>query len=110
MARLPWGSPPSTQTTSHALFASVTAIGSHHQVTSTLAELHATIDVGVRQRKAALQAAAVSLEFWAAALRREKGIYYTMNKLSEDASKNVGRRSRGWVFLFKETCVRGHRL
>ncbi|KAL4443611.1 hypothetical protein ABPG75_011348 [Micractinium tetrahymenae] len=59
------------------------------EVNSRLRELHTTLEAGDRLREGVLQAVALNLEAWSIQVRREKGIYHTMNKLSVDVTRKV---------------------
>ena len=44
---------------------------------------------GERQRDVALQGIALNLEAWSIQVKREKGVYYTLNKFSVDVTRKV---------------------
>lgn len=66
------------------------------EVNARLRELHTTLDAGERLRENALRGAAAELEGWTRRVRREKGIYHTLNKLSIDVTRKV-LMAEAWV-------------
>ncbi len=44
---------------------------------------------GERQRDTVLQSIALNLESWSIQVKREKGVYYTLNKFSVDVTRKV---------------------
>ncbi|EFN56991.1 hypothetical protein CHLNCDRAFT_34870 [Chlorella variabilis] len=59
------------------------------EVNGRLRELHTTLEAGDRLREGVLQAIALNLDAWSVQVRREKGIYHTLNKLSVDVTRKV---------------------
>ncbi|KAL4446730.1 hypothetical protein ABPG77_007974 [Micractinium sp. CCAP 211/92] len=59
------------------------------EVNGRLRELHTTLEAGDRLREGVLQAISLNLEAWSIQVRREKGIYHTLNKLSVDVTRKV---------------------
>ena len=51
---------------------------------------------GERQRDTVLQSIALNLEAWSVQVKREKGVYYTLNKFSVDVTRKVLAISRVW--------------
>ncbi|PSC76142.1 V-type proton ATPase subunit a3-like isoform A [Micractinium conductrix] len=68
------------------------------EVNSRLRELHTTLEAGDRLREGVLQAIALTLDAWSIQVRREKGIYHTLNKLSVDVTRKV-LVAEAWVPL-----------
>lgn len=66
------------------------------EVNSRLRELHMTLEAGERLRETALRGAAVELEGWTNRVRREKGIYHTLNKFNVDVTRKV-LMGEAWV-------------
>ena len=66
------------------------------EVNARLRELHTTLEAGERLREVALRNAALELEGWTRRVRREKGIYHTLNKLSVDVTRKV-LMAEAWV-------------
>jgi V-type H+-transporting ATPase subunit a len=66
------------------------------EVNSRLRELHTTLEAGERLRENALRGAAAELEVWTRRVKREKGIYHTLNKLSVDVTRKV-LMAEAWV-------------
>jgi vacuolar-type H+-ATPase subunit I/STV1 len=66
------------------------------EVNARLRELHSTLDAGARLREGVLRGAAAELEAWTARVRREKGVYHTLNKLSVDVTRKV-LMGEAWV-------------
>ncbi|KAK4785439.1 hypothetical protein SAY86_002128 [Trapa natans] len=69
------------------------------EVFSRLSDLEATLDAGIRQRNKVLSSIDYNLTKWANMVRREKGIYDTLNMLNFDVTKKclVGE---GWCPIF----------
>ena len=65
-------------------------------VNARLRELHTTLDAGERLRETVLRGAAAEIEGWNRRVRREKGIYHTLNKLSVDVTRKV-LMAEAWV-------------
>ena len=61
----------------------------HAEVTSRLRELHTTNEAGERRRESVLQDIACSLDEWTSLVRKEKGIFHVLNKLSVDVTSKV---------------------
>ncbi|RMZ53545.1 hypothetical protein APUTEX25_003367 [Auxenochlorella protothecoides] len=59
------------------------------EVGARLRELHATLEAGTRARGAVLSSLAQRLDAWGVQVRREKGVYHTLNKLSVDVTRKV---------------------
>ena len=64
----------------------------------TPAEVFNTLHcAGERHRSGLLQSIAGSLEAWTLQVKREKGVYHTLNKLSVDVTRKVGLHLHGSV-------------
>ena len=65
---------------------------------------------GERQRDVALQGIALNLEAWSIQVKREKGVYYTLNKFSVDVTRKVlnpdldSNRTRDVIFRQRQCC------
>lgn len=69
------------------------------EVLSRLSELETTLDVGIRQRNAALHSIGFHLTIWMNMVKREKAVFDTLNMLNFDVTKKclVGE---GWCPIF----------
>eukprot|EP00898_Chlorokybus_atmophyticus_P007673 jgi/Chlat1/7907/Chrsp68S07349 len=65
------------------------------EVNARLAELHTTIEAGVRHRDSVLSTVGHSLELWTRTVHREKAIYHTLNLLSSDVTRKC-LIAEGW--------------
>ncbi|OIW03943.1 hypothetical protein TanjilG_30219 [Lupinus angustifolius] len=74
------------------------------EVSSRLTDLEATLDAGIRHRNKALASVGVHLAQWINMVRREKGVYDTLNMLNFDVTKKclVGE---GWCPIFAKTQI-----
>ncbi|CAL0321918.1 unnamed protein product [Lupinus luteus] len=74
------------------------------EVSSRLTDLEATLDAGIRHRNKALASVGVHLAQWSNMVRREKGVYDTLNMLNFDVTKKclVGE---GWCPIFAKTQI-----
>lgn len=60
--------------------------------------------VGERHRESVLQNIAVNLESWTVQTKQETAIYHTLNKLSVDTSRKVGRKAYQHCTLAAAAC------